>query len=88
MSIAETYNGMLSCDLYLLQSLLDDGDTIIAVSEVGYGLAFRNDSGYVFQVGSDLHHIGKIHDALMFLIPVRLLNPVFLEHQKSANGGK
>lgn len=76
MSIEETYKGMWSSDATLLKSLLDAGETIIAVSGMGYGRAFFYDCDYVFQVGDDLYYIEKRMNELLFLIPPR---PLVLE---------
>ncbi len=85
MSIEETYKGMWSSDPSLLKSLLDAGETIIAVSGMGYGRAFFYDCDYVFQVGDDLHYIEKRMDELLFLIPPRplVLEPKPLEWKVS-----
>ena len=88
MSIEETYKGMWSSDATLLKSLLDAGETIIAVSGMGYGRAFFYDCDYVFQVGDDLHYIEKRMDELLFLIPPRplVLEPKPLEwHHRDMN---
>ncbi len=88
MSIEETYKGMWSSDATLLKSLLDAGETIIAVSGMGYGRAFFYDCDYVFQVGDDLHYIEKRMDELLFLIPPRplVLEPKPLEWVKIDDG--
>ena len=88
MSIEETYKGMWSSDATLLKSLLDAGETIIAVSGMGYGRAFFYDCDYVFQVGDDLHYIEKRMDELSFLIPPRplVLEPKPLEWVKIDEG--
>ena len=88
MSIEDTYKGMWSSDPSLLKSLLDAGETIIAVSGMGYGRAFFYDCDYVFQVGDDLHYIEKRMDELLFLIPPRplVLEPKPLEwHHRDMN---
>ncbi len=88
MSIETTYKGMWSSDPSLLKSLLDVGETIIAVSGMGYGRAFFYDCDYVFQVGDDLHYIEKRMDELLFLIPPRplVLEPKPLEWKKIDEG--
>ena len=88
MSIEETYKGMWSSDATLLKSLLDAGETIIAVSGMGYGRAFFYDCDYVFQVGDDLHYIEKRMDELLFLIPPRplVLEPKPLEWRENKDG--
>ena len=85
MTIEETYKGMWSSDATLLKSLLDAGETIIAVSGMGYGRAFFYDCDYVFQVGDDMHYIEKRMDELLFLIPPRplVLEPKPLEWKVS-----
>jgi len=89
MSIEKTYEGMWSSDAALLKSLLDSGETIIAVSGMGYGRAFFYDCDYVFQVGDDLHYIEKRMDELLFLIPPRplVLEPKPLEWTRGIEHG-
>ncbi len=76
MSIEETYKGMWSSDPSLLKSLLDAGETIIAVHNLGFGRLFVHDCEYVFDVVGYLHYVEFQLAEFLFLVPPR---PLVLE---------
>ena len=76
MSIEETYKGMWSSDPSLLKYLLDAGETIIAVHNLGFGRLFVHDCEYVFDVVGYLHYVEFQLAEFLFLIPPR---PLVLE---------
>jgi hypothetical protein len=69
MTIEETYKGMWSSDATLLKSLLDAGETIIAVHNLGFGRLFVHDCEYVFDVVGYLHYIEFQLAEFLFMIP-------------------
>ena len=67
---------MWSSDATLLKSLLDAGETIIAVHNLGFGRLFVHDCEYVFDVVGYLHYVEFQLAEFLFLIPPR---PLVLE---------